>query len=74
MKKLLMMAGVAVLLLGCAAPPASEETAESETGAAVEGEAMDTQPGGAVADEGFDDGETGELEPTEDAPAEDEGH
>jgi hypothetical protein len=38
------------------------------------GEAADVAPGDEVADEGFDSGETGELEPAEEAPEGDAGH
>jgi hypothetical protein len=74
MKKLLVMAGVAVMLAGCAAPPVQEEPTQTESGAAQQGEAMDAPSGDEIVDEGFDAGDTGELEPTEEAPAEDEGH
>jgi hypothetical protein len=74
MKQLLAIVGMAVVLVGCAAPPASQETAETETSPMEHGEAADVAPGDEVADEGFDSGETGELEPAEEAPEGDAGH
>jgi len=68
MKRIFLCVAIVALVMGCAAPPAGETVAEPDTAAASQGQETARGDEEVLPNEGFDAGETGELDQQEKPP------